>query len=104
MSLSWFKLYKYREMRDISKWQLQLLLSDGRLGVGISTIAFKSEKDCLIIINDELSGQTNRIKFHSVGCVSIIHYLVSHITTIGEIIKIKTFRIDKREGNVSINR
>ena len=45
----------------------------------ISTIAFNSENECLIIINDELSRQTNRIKFHSVGCVSIIYNLVSHI-------------------------
>ena len=59
----------------------------------ISPIAFKSEKECLIIINDELSGETNRIKFHSVGCVSIIHYPVSHITTIREITKIKTLSL-----------
>ena len=46
----------------------------------ISTIAFNSENECLIIINDELSRQTNRIKFHSAGCVSIIYYLVECLT------------------------
>ena len=71
----------------------------------ISSIAFNSENSGLIIINDELSGETNRIKFHSVGCVSIIYYLVSHIHhNNGRNNKNQNIQGPQKGGNPSINR